>query len=101
MMWERNRAESGRRLERLEQVLRVGLPVLLTVAGLTYVWRLNQARQVRTRDRLYRNAVSGPVEALPHFDPGEDAVETASEDSFPASDPPAYTAQDRMGTPAR
>jgi hypothetical protein len=98
MTWERNRAVSQ---VRLEQVLRVALPVLLTVAGLAYVWRLSQARQLRTRERLYRNAVSGPVEALPHSDPGEDVVETASEDSFPASDPPAYTAQDRTGKPAR
>jgi hypothetical protein len=98
MMWERNRAETERRLE---QLLRVALPVLLTAAGVAYVWRLNQARHVRTRARLYKNAVSGPVEALPHSDPGEDAVEAASEDSFPASDPPAYTAQDRLGPPAR
>jgi hypothetical protein len=98
MMWERNRAETERRLE---QVLRIALPALLTAAGVAYAWRLSQARQARTRERLYETAVSGPVEALPHSDPGEALVEAASEDSFPASDPPAYTAQDRMGIPAR
>ena len=50
MMWERNRAETERRLE---QLLGVALPVLLTAAGVAYVWRLNQARHVRTRARLY------------------------------------------------
>ena len=98
MMWERNRAETERRLE---SMLRIALPALLTAAGVAYVWRMNQARHARTRESLYERAVSGPVEALPHSDPGEDAVEAASEDSFPASDPPAYTAQDRLGPPAR
>jgi hypothetical protein len=98
MMWERDRAETERRLE---SMLRIALPVLLTAAGVAYIWRMNQARQARTRESLYEQAVSGPVEALPHSDPGEDAVEAASEDSFPASDPPAYSAQDRLGRPAR
>jgi hypothetical protein len=98
MMWERNRAETERRLEGM---LRVAFPVLLTVAGVAYVWRRNEARNAQMRRQLYENAVSGPLQALPHADPGEDVVEAASEDSFPASDPPAYTAQDRLGTPAR
>ena len=98
MMWERNRAQTERRLEGM---LRVAVPVLLTAAGVAYVWRRNELRNAQTRRRLYENAVSGPVEALPHSDAGEDVVEAASEDSFPASDPPSYTAQDRLGTPAR
>jgi hypothetical protein len=98
MMWERNHAETERRLEGM---LRIALPVLLTAAGVACVWRFSQARQARTRENLYERAVSGPVEALPHADPGEDVVETASEDSFPASDPPAYMTQDRLGRPAR
>jgi hypothetical protein len=98
MMWERNRARTELQIE---SVMRMALPALLTVAGVLYVWRLSQARQARSRQSLYENAVSGPLEHLPHSDPGEDTVEAASEDSFPASDPPAYTAQDRMGTPAR
>jgi hypothetical protein len=98
MMWERDRAEAERRIE---GILHIALPVLLTLAGVLYAWRINQARHARTRARIYERAVSGPMEALPHSDPGEEAVEAASEDSFPASDPPAYTAQDRMGPPAR
>jgi hypothetical protein len=98
MIWERDRAEAERRFE---SILRIALPVLLTLAGVLYAWRLNEARHARTRQKIYERAVSGPREALPHSDPGEEAVEAASEDSFPASDPPAYTAQDRLGPPAR
>ena len=98
MMCPRNRAQTERRLEGM---LRVAVPVLLTAAGVAYVWRRNELRNAESRRRLYENAVSGPVEALPHSDAGEDVVEAASEDSFPASDPPSYTAQDRLGTPAR
>ena len=42
MMWERNRAETERRLE---QFLRIALPALLLAAGVAYAWRLSQARQ--------------------------------------------------------
>jgi hypothetical protein len=81
-------------------VLRIALPALLTLAGVWYAWRANELRRSRTRAKLYVKAVSGPTESLPHSDPEDDLIEAASEDSFPASDPPAYTAGDRLGRPA-
>ena len=85
---------------RIGAVLATAVPVLLTLAGVWFAWRFNQARQARARHRLYVNAVSGPTESLPHVDPDEDLVDAASEDSFPASDPPSYTAGERPGSPA-
>jgi hypothetical protein len=98
MMWERDRSEAA---WRAENALRAILPVFLTLGGLWLVWRVNQAQQLRQRERRYRAALSGPAETLPHFSPDEELVEAASADSFPASDPPAYTAGDRMGPPRR
>ena len=98
MMRERDRSQGERRVQ---NTLRIALPILLTLAGLWFVWRLDQARRSRRRERRYTAALSGPAETLPHVDPREDVVEAASEDSFPASDPPAYTAGDRLGQPRR
>ena len=98
MRWERHRSQAA---WSVENALRVALPVLLTLGGLWLVWRLNQAQALRRRERHYRAAISGPAETLPQFDPDEDPVEAASADSFPASDPPAFTAADRLGSPLR
>ena len=98
MRWERQRSKTA---WRVENALRVALPVLLTLGGLWLAWRLNQARQLRQRERHYRAALSGPAETLPQFDPDEDPVEAASADSFPASDPPSFTADVRLGPPRR
>ena len=81
--------------------MRIAFPILLTVGAMWLLWRLDQARQRRYRERRYRAALSGPAETLPHADPREDVVTAASEDSFPASDPPAYTAGGRLGQPLR
>ena len=97
MISAQGRNESGRRYE---SVLRVALPALLTLAGVWYAWHLTEARRSRMRARLYVKAVSGPTESLPHSDPEDELIEAASEDSFPASDPPSYTAGDRLGRPA-
>ena len=97
MRWAQGRNPAERRVE---NALRIALPALLTLAGVFCAWRINEARRSRRQARLYVKAVSGPMEPLPHSDPGSDLIETASEDSFPASDPPAYTAGDRLGRPA-
>jgi hypothetical protein len=97
MRWAQGRNPAERRVE---SVLRIALPALLTLAGVLFARRLNEARRSRRQAMLYVKAVSGPTEPLPHSDPEDDLIETASEDSFPASDPPAYTAGDRLGRPA-
>ena len=81
-------------------VLRIALPALLALAGVWCAWRANELRRSRMRAKRYVKAVSGPTESLPHSDPEDELIEAASEDSFPASDPPAYTAGDRLGRPA-
>jgi hypothetical protein len=98
MIWERDRTDAGRGIEK---VLRIAIPILLTLAGVFYVWRANQIRHTRARQRIYTRAIAGPKEPLPHSDPREETVEAASEDSFPASDPPAYIARHRPALPAR
>lgn len=74
---------------------------VLMAGGLLCFWRLRQSLRARLRARILSMSAPGPMESLPHSDPRREIVETASEDSFPASDPPAYTAQDRLGPPLR
>ncbi len=98
MIWERERGDAR---WRIETVLGIAIPALLTLAGVLYVWRANQVRHARDRERIYARAIAGPMEPLPHSDPHEETVESASEDSFPASDPPAYIARIQPSPPAR
>jgi len=93
MSFDQARADLDRRLD---LVLSVVLAIALTAAGVWIAWQLNRPRQWAP-GRLPPPHHNG----LPHADAGEDVVEAASEDSFPASDPPAYTSGDRLGRPAR
>ena len=100
MLFDRERANADRRMETM---LRIALPLALTAAGVWAAWRFNQSR---TADASvdWRNPYGGRQglpDHMPHTKADEDVVEAAAEDSFPASDPPAYTAGDRMGPPPR
>ena len=99
MLFDRERANADRRME---SMLRIAVPVALTAAGVWAAWRYSQSRAESSVD--WRNPYGGRQgipEHMPHTKADEDVVEAAAEDSFPASDPPAYTAGDRMGRPPR
>lgn len=81
--------------------MRIALPALLVLAGLWLAWRCVCARPLPHREQRSRAAPSGPADTLPHTNPQEDAVAAASENSFPASDPPAYSGFNRLGRPLR
>jgi hypothetical protein len=93
MSFDRGEADPDRRLK---SVMRIAMPLGLIAAGLWVAWRFNQF----LRRAGVRPAPRQP-DHLPHADAGEDLVGAASEDSFPASDPPAYATGSRLGRPAR
>jgi hypothetical protein len=98
MLFDRGRADADRQRH---PILRLAVPLALTAAGVWAAWRYNQARHASVDPRNPYGGAQGLPEQLPHTDADEDLVEAAAEDSFPASDPPAYIAGDRMGRPPR
>ncbi len=81
--------------------MRLALPFLVAVTGLSLLLRCICTRPPPGREPRSRAGPSGPADTLPHTNPRKDPVGAASEDSFPASDPPAYGGFNRLGRPSR
>ncbi|HXV25824.1 MAG TPA: hypothetical protein VED46_16410 [Alphaproteobacteria bacterium] len=81
--------------------MRLALPLFAALTGLALFLRCLCARPLRHREPRSRAGPSGPADTLPHTDPHKDPVGAASENSFPASDPPSYSGFNRLGRPSR